>query len=736
MKDDKKMLKMPKMLTGKELLESVSSEKKSLKIISDYLSYLSLVSIERVNSGHPGLPLGCSLAMTVVYRYFLNYATKEEISKKSAVFRDRFVLSAGHGSALLYALQYVFGNFFSIKDLASFRRLNSHTPGHPEYDLPHGIETTTGPLGQGFSNAVGMAIAGKMLNARFDFRQKDQKKDIFDYRVFTLLGDGCMMEGVTQEAASLAGHLKLDNLIAIYDYNNISIDGNVDMTMSEDMAKKFLSLGYEVAACDGSDVLSIAKNLDELIYAPSNSAFEKKPKLLIMKTTIGKGLPNVQATKEAHGAPAGLDQIVAFLEQSSLAELEPWKSLLNSADKKDSLKKHIEQGAFFTWDDLKGKIEQDDLNFFAKDSGASYFSQKQNDLDDLFSKNAEKKKLYTEMDDWKPSDQLVKKITDYRFSKNKGASRAISGEILQLIANETPGLVGGSADLVASTKAHIKDCAYIDKDNFSGRNIAYGVREHAMVAIGNGLALSSPFIPFSSTFFSFLDYLKPALRLSALMKLKHLFIFTHDSYAVGEDGPTHQPVEHLNSLRLTPGIDVFRPGDDREVAMSYLYFLKNLCPTALVLSRQSFSEAVFSNEIDDFYSHFLKGAYIYKETDKKNWDLVVVASGYELGTALEVQAAFEKGGKNVRVVSMPSPNIFMKQEEGYIDATLGLSSGAALVYLEAASLGPFRFRERNDKRTWIKSLETFGLSGSHGDLEKCFHYDVVSIVKEINSRFF
>lgn len=730
MKDDEKIL------TGKALLEAVPSEKKSLEVLSDYLSYLSLVSIQRVNSGHPGLPLGCAQAVTVLYRYFLNYATKEEMLKKSAVFRDRFVLSAGHGSALLYALQYVFGNFFSIDDLASFRKLHSHTPGHPEYDLPRGIETTTGPLGQGFSNAVGMAIAGKMLSARFDGASQSQKKEIFNYRVFTLLGDGCMMEGVTQEAASLAGHLKLNNFIALYDCNNISIDGNVDMTMSEDVAKKFLALGYKVAVCNGNDVLALAKSLDELINTSDKSAEEKKPKLLIMHTTIGKGLPEVQATKDAHGAPAGLDQIISFLEQSSLANLDPWQSLLNSGDKKDALKKHIETGAFFAWDDLKDKIKRDDPNFFAKNSSSIYFSKKQNDLDDFLATNAEKKKLYSDMDKWKPSDQLVKELTNYRFSKKKGASRAISGEVLQIVASHAPGLVGGCADLVASTKAYIKDSSYVDENDFSGRNIAYGVREHAMTAIGNGLALSSPFVVFSSTFFSFLDYLKPALRLSALMKLKHLFIFTHDSYAVGEDGPTHQPVEHLNSLRLTPGIDVFRPGDDREVAMSYLYFLKNLLPTALVLSRQSFSELAFSNDIDDFYNHFLKGAYVYRDAERKKMDVVIVASGSELSTALEVQAILQKEQKGVRVVSMPSPNIFMRQEEDYISATLGLSSDAALVYLEAASLGPFRFRERSDKRTLFKSLETFGFSGSHGDLEKYLRYDAVSIAQEINNRFF
>lgn len=650
-----------------------------LKQSADYVRYLSLECIQRANSGHPGLPLGCADLGVLLYRYILNYHPLNA----DWANRDRFILSAGHGSMLLYSLLYMTGYPITPEDLGRFRQLDSSTPGHPEYDIPFGIETTTGPLGQGFANAVGSALEGKILAQRFN------EKDItlFDFTVYALTGDGCNMEGLSYEAASMAGHLGLDNLVVIYDSNKISIDGSTDITFTEDVKKRYEAQGWHVENADITDIGDTYKKLLTL-----KTMREGKPKLLILKTTIGEGIKEKRGKADIHGAPAGIGEIAYFIRNSRVKQLfEEEFGTDITADE--------EKLAAVIGDRLKADKPLVDAgaNAFMKERSCECgpicdeWDQKYKEYKEKYPEKFKELSLFL---DFTLSKELENKLLAYTEEK-PDATRGIAGRVLNLCAEHIPQMVGGVADLAGSTKAVIKKpgqkgIAYIQKNDYAHNNIAFGIREHAMGAIGNGLALNKTLIPFTSTFFTFFDYMKPAVRLAALMKLNHLFIFSHDSVYVGEDGPTHQPIEHLNAMRLIPGIYTFRPASDIETAFSYLYFLRETDgPMALVTSRQKMAAAAYRDIAEKdrqaAYDQFKKGAYVFYESNgSQKPDVILCASGSELGVTLETAKLLEeKDSLNVRVVSIPCMELFAEADPGDKDDIL--IPGVPVAMIEAAS---------------------------------------------------
>ncbi len=695
-----------------------------LKRCADYIRYLSLECIERAKSGHPGLPLGCAELGTLLYRYILRYNPGDP----KWVNRDRFILSAGHGSMLLYSLLYLAGyKSFSPTDLGAFRQLKSKTPGHPEYNLNDGIETTTGPLGQGIANAVGCAVEGKILAQRFN----EENFELFDYTVFALMGDGCNMEGLSYEAGSLAGHLGLDNLVAIYDANDVSIDGHMNITFTENVGIRYEAMGWHVEHADIVNIPDVFAKLKKL-----RDLRQGKPKILILKTVIGEGLNKKRNTPDIHGAPAGIDEIAFFIRHSEI---------------RDIFEKAYGKEAVNEENRLPGIIEahlRD--NEPLDDPGSKEFMRER--LDEsipVYEKWSQKLAAYKETHPQKHQilsryleftlpEKLQNELLNYEHGK-PDATRGISGRVLNLCAKYLPQLVGGVADLAGSTKANIKapgekDIPYIQRDRFFNRNIAFGVREHAMGAIGNGLALNNVMIPFTSTFFTFFDYMKPAVRLAALMKLNHLFIYSHDSIYVGEDGPTHQPIEHLNALRVIPGIRVFRPANDVETAFSYLYFLQQMNgPAAIITSRQTISGTASSTSgstgRQELYDRFKKGAYVFYETAGADGpDIILSASGSELSLALETAKKLEiEDNKKVRVISIPCLELFSEADENYRGQLF--IPGKPLVLIEAAShRGVNLFY---DPRIILVDIETFGESAPAKDAGDHFGFTADKVYRRI-----
>ncbi len=674
-----------------------------IKKSGDYHRYLALECIERANSGHPGLPLGCADLGVLLYRYILDINPEDG----EWANRDRFILSAGHGSMFLYPLLYSAGFNMTLDDLANFRQLHSKTPGHPEYELELGIETTAGPLGQGIAASVGTAIEGKMLAQRFN----EKGYNLFDYTVYVLMGDGCVMEGINYEAASLAGHLGLDNLIAIYDSNHITIDGNTEITFTEDTAKRYEAQGWLVEKVDGTDHKAVYAKLRDL------KGKKGKPKLLIMTTTIGEGLNKKRDTSGIHGAPAGLDEIAYFVQHSegvrALFEAKYGKEAVNDTDKlKALLEERIKKP--------EPLMEYPEHLEFMKEgvvSGQKAYKEWKALLDGYKKAFPEKYELLKGYMEYTLPASLREKLLNY--SEEKGdATRGISGKVLNLCAEALPQLVGGTADLVGSTKATVKGSGYIGKEDFSGRNIAFGVREHAMAALGNGLAFGKMMIPFTSTFFTFFDYMKPSVRLAALMGLNHLFVFSHDSIYVGEDGPTHQPIEHLNAIRLIPRMHTFRPGSDAETAFSFLYFLENMNgPVALVTTRQKFSGETFGTSMgrsrEELYADFSRGGYIFYETTVgQKPDVILCGSGSELDLALSAAKLIEERDKKlVRVVSIPCMELLEQAGDAYREALFG-GYRVPVYMIEAGSYrGVGLFFDRNVE---LISIDDFGVSAPGG----------------------
>ena len=597
---------------------------------------LSVDAIEKANSGHPGLPLGCADFGAVLFGEIL----KHDPEKPDWLDRDRFILSAGHGSMLLYALLHLSGYDITIEDIMNFRQIGSKTPGHPEYGITPGVEVTSGPLRQGFANGVGMALAEKMLAEKFN----EEYFDIINHYTYVLASDGCMMEGITSEAASLAGHWGLEKLIVIYDKNQISLAGRTDLIFTESVADRFHAYNWRVIDnVNGHD-------FDEL-KAALMKAREKsdKPVLIIVQTHIGYGAPTKQDSHTAHGAPLGKEEVAGLKRNLGLPADKPFYI-------SDEVRKYFQNRKT----ELKILRKQWDEKFAL---WSKNFPEKRIQLDESIDL-----KIPGKMGFWKTD--LAEKI----------ATRSSSGEILNNIAQEVPYIVGGSADLSPSTMTYLENFSELQKNSYNGRNIRFGVREHAMGAICNGLALHKGIRPYCSTFLVFSDYMRPSIRLAAIMNLPVIFIFTHDSVYVGEDGPTHQPVEQLESLRIIPNLQVIRPADSDEVKVAWQNILeKKEGPSVLILTRQKLSSLSKYQGIRDIS----RGGYIVYEGGK-NPGVVISASGSEVETALQVKDILEREHIPCRVVSIPDRETFARQDFQYKESILNLGKSLQAV-IEAAT---------------------------------------------------
>lgn len=628
---------------------------------------LSVEAIEKANSGHPGLPLGAAPAAYTLWRYILKHNPKNPAWED----RDRFILSAGHGSMLLYSLLHLFGYGVTMEDIKQFRQLGSVTPGHPEYGWTKGVEATTGPLGQGIAMAVGMAMAEAHLAKTYN----RPGYSIVDHYTYALCGDGCLMEGISYEAASLAGTLGLGKLIVLYDSNEITIEGSTSIAFTENVRARFDALGWQtIYVKDGNDIEEIGSAIME---AKKDT---RRPTLIEIKTKIGYGSPKV-GSAQAHGAPLGAEGIEKTRE--FFRYTEPSFS--------------VPQAVTEELEELTGALEE-----------------KENAWNELLENYKEKYpalyEAYTEAMAGKVDASLFDEDF-YRFDKDM-ATRAYSGEVLNRIARKVPYLMGGSADLAPSNNSAMDGRASFTKESYEGTNLHFGVREHAMAAIGNGLALHGGVIPYVATFLVFSDYAKAAIRLAALMNLNVTYIFTHDSIGVGEDGPTHEPVDQLAMLRSIPGLTVWRPCDGKETAAAWEYAMTNDGPNVLALSRQKLPR------LEGTGKDALCGTYVLHDFGD-NLKMILMASGSEVALALEVGAMLAQRGYNTRVVSMPSMEVFRKQSAEYKESVLP-SSMRLRMSIEALSTQPWH--------EWVGldgecvGMDTFGASAPAGDLMEHFGF--------------
>ncbi|MDF1576238.1 MAG: transketolase [Bacteroidales bacterium] len=648
---------------------------------------LSMDAVQAANSGHPGTPMALAPVAYVLYDRFMNFNP----SHPQWINRDRFILSAGHASMLLYSTLHINGYDVSLDDMKAFRQLHSKCPGHPEYGHTPGVETTTGPLGQGVATSVGFTIAEKWLAARYN----QPGYTLIDYKIFALAGDGCMMEGISGEAASLAGHLGLDNLVWIYDNNKITIEGNTNLAFSEDVATRFIAYGWNVIR------VGDANDLEMLSRALQMAENEKqRPSLIIVDSHIAYGAPTKQDTHGAHGSPLGEEEIRAT------KQFYGW-----DPDKKFYVPEEVREYRRNT--QLRGQAQNREWNeLFEKYTG---------EFPDLASeiKTIESGRMPEGWDCCIPVFEPGEKMS----------GRAASSTVLNAIAAKIPFMIGGSADLTPSTLTGLKDFSGFQKDNFSGRNLHYGIREHAMGAIANGIALSG-LKTFASTFLVFSDYARSSIRLSALMNLPVVFIFTHDSIGVGEDGPTHQPVEHIASLRAIPNLEVIRPADANEVSVMWKYImeLKN-APVALILSRQDLP--VIDRNKYAPASGALRGGYVLADTGGTP-EIILIATGSELNQALEAFEELKKDGIKARVVSMPNWNLYERQDAVYQESVLP-SHVTARISIEAGStFGWNRFTGLPGVGEAM-GMKTFGASGKLNSLLEEFELTSGDIVKKSKS---
>ena len=653
--------------------------------VANAIRVLAMDAVQKANSGHPGAPMGMADIADVVWREFLNHNP----SNPQWANRDRFVLSNGHGSMLHYALLHLTGYDLSIEDLKQFRQLDSKTPGHPEYGYAPGIETTTGPLGQGIANAVGFALAEKTLAAQFN------KADlaIVDHFTYCFLGDGCLMEGISHEVCSLAGTLKLGKLVAYYDDNGISIDGEVEAWFSDDTEKRFEAYGWQVIRVDGHDA-------DEIRQATIQAKAEtQKPTLIICKTVIGLGSPNKQGKEDCHGAPLGHDEIALTRKMLGWAEA--------AFD--------IPADIYAAWD--------------AKQKGAAEESA----WDQLFAEYqakypAEAKELLRRIEGTLPAEfiaQVDAFIAETNAKAETIATRKASQNTLQALGPLLPELLGGSADLAGSNLTLWKGCESVEK-NPAGNYVHSGVREFGMTAIANGVALHGGFIPYVATFLMFMEYARNAVRMSALMKQRVIHVYTHDSIGLGEDGPTHQPIEQIASLRGTPNLNTWRPADTIETAIAWKSALtRQDGPTALIFSRQNLP---FQTRTAAQIADVAKGAYVLAE-EKGALKAIIIATGSEISLAMEAYAQLE----GVRVVSMPCAEEFMKQDAAYREAVLPHAIRAR-VAVEAAHIDYWwKFVGLDGK---VIGMTTFGESAPAKDLYNHFGITtdaVVAAVKQMTA---
>ena len=640
------------------------------KDLSNAIRFLSIDAVEKANSGHPGMPMGMADVATVLFKNFLNFNP----NNPNWLNRDRFVLSAGHGSMLLYSLLYLTGyRSISLKDIKNFRQLNSICAGHPEFHPGSGIETTTGPLGQGVANAVGFAVAEEVLRERFGPK-------IFNHKTYVLAGDGCLMEGISHEALSLAGHLGLKNLVMLFDNNSISIDGPTSLAVSDNYKKRFNSYGWDYIEIDGHNEKKIFNALKKVQRA-------KKPTVISCITKIGFGSPNKSGSEKAHGSPLGENEVklvrkkLNWLHEPFIIPkkiMEEWRRIGSA-----------------------GKIKEDKWR--------KIYNKKKKQIDKIFSSNF--------------SGVFKKEKQNAIKSSETLATRKSSEKILTALNEKKNMIIGGSADLAGSNNTKTKNHKPISKNNFKGNYIHYGVREHAMCGIMNGLSLHSKLIPYGGTFLIFSDYCKPAIRLSALMKLNVVYVMTHDSIGLGEDGPTHQPIEQLTGLRSIPNLNVFRPADTTETIECWELALKNLdTPSVLALSRQNLSPI---RKVYESQNKCSLGAYeIYRSKDKV--DLTIFASGSEVNLALDVSHKLATENTYSKVISVPCQEIFFKQSKDYKNNILNETNYK--ISIEAG---------RSD--TWSKFVGEKGLSFGVEDFGKSAPYkeifkDFKLTVSEISNK--
>ena len=641
---------------------------------------LSAEAVEKANSGHPGMPLGAApMAYTL-------WAKQMKHNPKNSKWedRDRFVLSAGHGSMLIYSLLHIFGYDVTIEDIKNFRQYGSKTPGHPEYNHTDGVETTTGPLGQGICNAVGMAIAEEYLAEKFN----RPNFKVVDHYTYAIVGDGCLMEGISGEASSLAGTLGLGKLIVLYDSNNISIEGNTNIAFREDVAKRYEAYGWQtIEVKDGNDIQSINSAIEEA------KKENKKPTIIIVKTTIGYGCTAKQGTASAHGEPLGADNL-AQLKDNLGWSYDPFTV-------PEEVKEHIKE--FQKEADVKEKAW--------------------NNLFESYKK--EYPHLAKEWDIWYDRNINMDLLDDDSFWKFEKpiATREASGILINRLANIIPNLIGGSADLSPSNKTYMKDRGDFSAGNRSGANLHFGVREHAMAAIINGIYLHGGLRVFGATFLSFSDYMKGAMRLSSLMKLPITYVLTHDSIGVGEDGPTHQPIDQLAMLRSIPNMTVFRPADSKETAAGWYYSIaKSNGPVSLILTRQTVPIYEASGK------DALKGGYIIKDSEGEKPDVILLASGSEVELIYKAADELKKKDVDARVVSMPSFELFDAQSEEYKEKILPKSVRARFAVEAANSFGWHKYVGLDGD---VLSIDHFGASGRADVLFEEFGFTVENVVSKV-----
>lgn len=645
------------------------------------IRFLAIDAVEKANSGHPGLPMGAAPMAFVLWDRFMRYNPKNP----KWFNRDRFVLSAGHGCMLQYALLYLTGyDGVTLDDLKQFRQWESKTPGHPENFMTEGVEVTTGPLGQGIANAVGLAMAEAHLAARFN------KPDcpIVDHYTYVILGDGCNMEGISGEACSLAGHLGLGKLIALYDDNHISIDGSTELAFTEDVGKRFEAYGWHVQHVENgnTDLDAIHKAIE------AAKAVTDQPSLIKVTTTIGYGSPNKANSHDVHGSALGADEVQATREHMG-------------------------------WQYKEFEVPEDALDHFRKavDRGAKY-EQEWNQLFTRYkSEYAEEAAILERMLRGELPPEWDKCLPTYTPEDKKDATRNQSGKVLNAIAGALPELIGGSADLAPSNKTLLKSEGDFQKGAYQNRNLRFGVREHGMGAICNGIALhGSGLIPYGATFLVFTDYMRAAIRLSALSQAQVIWVMTHDSVALGEDGPTHQPIEHIPSLRIIPNLVVIRPADGNETSGAYKAAIERRNgPTLLALSRQGLPNLAGSS-----IENTLKGAYILSDSEGTP-DIILIGTGSEVHLCAEAADQLRGEGKKVRVVSMPSWELFEEQDAAYRESVLPKAVKKRLAVEAAASFGWCRYV--TDEGATL-SVDRFGASAPGGVAMKNFGYTVENVV--------
>lgn len=649
--------------------------------IANTIRGLSMDAVQKADSGHPGLPLGCAEIGAYLFGIALRYNPKDP----NWLNRDRLILSAGHGSMWLYSCLHLSGYDLSLEDLKSFRQLHSKTPGHPELHEAPGIETTTGPLGQGIGNAVGQALGLKMLQARFN----TPRHQIIDSKVWVLAGDGCLMEGVSSEVCSLAGHLKLDNLILIYDANNVTLDGPLSESSSENTRQRFESYGWEVFEMDGNDLEDVDRVLRSI------RVDQNRPRIVIAITVIGKGSPNKAGTYKVHGSPLGPEEIVLTKEALGIPQ-DPF---------------YVPQ---VVYDFFAARAVEDQK---LENSWKELFETWAKQNPDLFSE-------FEKMAHKKLPENLEALLKGFEI-KSPIAGRKASQDVLNEISKYLPQLIGGSADLSCSDLTMMKNFPVVTPGNFSGRNIKFGIREFGMATMATGLAELHLFTPFIGTFLTFSDYMRNAIRLCALMKQQVIYQFTHDSIFLGEDGPTHQPIEHYAALRAIPFLHVIRPADANEVKMAWMAALSYQGPTALLLSRQNLPEIPGTNV--PYADGVGRGAYIIKKESSKP-DYTLFSTGSEVHLALDVAKELERLGKQVRVVSMPCWELFELQPSAYIESVVGGDLGKRVSIEAGVELGWHKYIGREGVAI---SMDRFGASAPAKMLAQEFGFTVEAILDRI-----